>query len=286
MLNAEALDAFSQHPAAAINKYVLPQLQNITCNIQLIPRMQNASATEAFQENDMQRKLVRMILSYAVVLAAAWQAYAQSNKTHYPTMAPVDQYFMADQNAEIALARSAAPKSIADHAEVLVMGRHGYETAVKGTNGFVCLVERSWTAGIDDVDFWNPKLRGPLCLNAPAARSYLPITLMKTRLILAGKSKKQVFDAVGAALDQKKLSSIEPGAMCYMLSKQGYLADAGGHWHPHLMFFTPLTQASSWGANSPGSPVLAARVPEDRLTIFMIPVAKWSDGTPDSNPQR
>lgn len=234
----------------------------------------------------MQRKFVRLIFCHAIALAAAWQAYAQSNKTLYPSMAPVDQYFMADQDAEIALARSAAPKSIADHAEVLVMGRHGYQTAVKGTNGFVCLVERSWTAGIDDPDFWNPKLRGPLCLNAPAARSYLPITLMKTRIILAGKSKKQMFDAIRAALDQKKLPPIEPGAMCYMLSKQGYLADADGHWHPHLMFFAPLAEPSYWGANSPGSPVLAARDPEDRLTIFMVPVAEWSDGTLDSMVQR
>jgi len=68
------------------------------------------------------------------------------------------------------MARSAAPDSISGDAEVMVLGRHGYETAVKGKNGFVCMVWRSWAAGIDDPDFWNPKLRAPVCFNPPAAR--------------------------------------------------------------------------------------------------------------------
>src|SRR5277367_4977117 len=149
-----------------------------------------------------------------------------------------------------------------------------------GKSGFVCIVERSWASGIDDPGFWNPKLRGPLCLNAPAARSYLPRTLKKTDLILAGRSKAQMFEGVKASLDKKELPTIEPGAMCYMLSKQGYLNDEGGHWRPHLMFFAPLTEPAAWGADLKGSPIIAAKVTEDRLTIFMVPVAKWSDGTP------
>jgi hypothetical protein len=221
-------------------------------------------------------------LALVLMLCAAWQAPAQDAKTPYPSMAPLEQYLIADRNAEIALARSAAPESISRDAEVLVLGRHGYETAVKGKNGFVCIVERSWTAGIDDPDFWNPKLRGPLCLNAPAARSYLPLTIKKTELVLAGQSKAQMSDGIKAAFDKKELPTLEPGAMCYMLSKQGYLNDRDGHWHPHLMFFVPQTNAQTWGANLHGSPILASDDPQDRLTIFMIPVAKWSDGTADS----
>ena len=77
-----------------------------------------------------------------VVLGAPYQALAQNAATPYPKMAPIDQYLMADQAAEIALARSAAPESISRDAEVLVLGRHGFETAVKGKNGFVCIVGR------------------------------------------------------------------------------------------------------------------------------------------------
>lgn len=232
----------------------------------------------------MQRKFVNAIFVQIVALAAVGQLQAQSVKTLYPSMAPVNQYLMADRNAEIALARSAAPNSISDHAEILVMGRSGYETAVKGTNDFVCLVERGWTAGIDDPDFWNPKARSPFCLNAAAARSYLPLTILKTRLALAGQSKTQISNAINAALDQKKIPPIERGAMCYMMSKHGYLNNADGPWHPHLMFFAPLTKPESWGANLSDSPMVAAQDTEDRLTIFMVPVARWSDGTPDSNP--
>jgi hypothetical protein len=219
-----------------------------------------------------------ILRGFAVVVVVAVTGQAQDAKTAYPSMAPIDQYLMA-RDAEIALARSAAPDSISKDAEVMVLGQHGYETAVKGKNGFVCIVERGWTAGIDDPSFWNPKLRGPLCLNAAAARSYLPRTIKKTDLILAGRSKAQMFEGLNAALDKKELPAVESGAMCYMLSKQGYLNDSAGHWHPHLMFFIPQADAKSWDANVADSPIIASEMPADRLTIFMVTVAKWSDGT-------
>jgi hypothetical protein len=161
----------------------------------------------------------------------------------------------------------------------MILGRHGYETVVKGKNGFVCVVQRSWTAGIDDPDFWNPKLRAPICFNPPAARSYLPQTIRKTELIIAGRSKAQMFENIEAALDKKELPTPEFGAMCYMMSKQGYLSDRDGHWHPHLMFFLPLTDPTNWGADMPGSPIIGVKDTSGRLTVFLVPVGRWSDGT-------
>ena len=237
------------------------------------------------RKKSMRRAIVRTIalpvIVLAVVLSASRPAHAQDAKTPYPSMAPIEQYLM-NRDAEIALARSAAPESISRDAEVMVLGKHGYETAVKGKNSFVCLVERGWASGIDSPDFWNPKLRGPICLNAPAARTYLPLTIKKTELVLAGQSKTQMFDSVKAAFDKKELPTLEPGAMSYMLSKDGSLGDGNGHWRPHLMFFVPQTDAATWGANLPSSPILASEDAQDRLTIFMVPVAKWSDGTSDS----
>jgi hypothetical protein len=226
--------------------------------------------------------MIRITLSASiglvVLLGGALRAQAQATKTSYPSMAPVEQYMM-ERDAEIALARSAAPESISRDAEVMVLGRHGYETAVHGKNGFVCMVERSWTAGIDEPEFWNPKLRAAICFNPPAARSYLQYTIKKSEWVLAGQSKAQMFESVKAALDKKELPSMEPGAMCYMMSKQSYLNDRAGHWHPHLMFFVPETKGALWGADLSGSPILVSEVPEDRLTVFLIPVGKWSDGT-------
>ena len=233
----------------------------------------------------MQAKKIGPILVTAValvvLLGAAWPATAQDAKAPYPNMAPIEQYLMADRDGEIALARSAAPESISRDAEVLVLGRHSYETAVHGKNGFVCLVERSWTAPVDDPNFWNPKLRGPICLNAAAAHSYLPRTIKKTDLILAGRTKDEMVEAVKAAIDKKELPAMEPGAMCYMLSKQGYLSDQDGHWHPHLMFFFSQTEPASWGAGLAGSPILAFNDTWEPLTTFLVPVRRWSDGTLD-----
>lgn len=227
------------------------------------------------------RTIALRSIALAVVFFAACRVKAQEAKAPYPAMAPLEQYLMPDRNEEIKLARSAAPDSISRDAEVLVLGRHGYETAVQGKNGFVCLVERSWTAGINDPNFWNPKLRGPICLNAPAVRSYLPRTIKKTELVIAGRSRTQMFEAIAAAIDKKELPAPEPGAMSYMLSKQGYLGDqAAGPWLPHLMFFTPKTDSIAWGADLPGSPIITFQNSEERLTVFLIPVRRWSDGTP------
>ena len=220
-------------------------------------------------------------IALVVMLGSGWHATAQSSQEAYPSMAPLDQYLMQDRNSEIALARSAAPESISRDAEVLVLGRHGYETAVKGKNGFVCIVERSWTAPVDDPGFWNPKLRGPLCLNAAAARSYLPRTIKKTELVLAGQTKDQMMKAIVAAIDDKELPAMEPGAMSYMLSKQGYLNDRDGHWHPHLMFFVSQADPGTWGASLPGSPIIAINDTWEHLTTFLVPVRKWSDGSED-----
>ena len=216
-----------------------------------------------------------------LMFAAASQTNAQDAKTAYPNMAPLDQYLMEDREAEIALARSAAPESIARDAEVMVLGRNGYQTAVKGKNAFVCLVERSWMTPIDDPDFWNPKLRAPICFNAAAAHSYMPRTIKKTELILAGRTKAQMMEAMVAAIDKKELPEMEPGAMCYMLSKQGYLSSRDGHWHPHLMFFFSSTDPAAWAANLPGSPIFAFNDTWEHLTTFLIPVRQWSDGTED-----
>jgi len=212
-----------------------------------------------------------------VVLSTAYQAMAQDATTPYPNMAPIDQYLMTDQGAEIALARSAAPESISRDAEVMVLGRHGFETAVKGKNGFVCIVERSWTSA-PDADFWNPKVRTPICWNAAAARSVLLRNIKRTDLILAGRTKDQVDEAIFAAVDKNELPAIELGAMCYMMSKQGYGGDTVEHWPSHLMFYFSQTDPAIWGANLPGSPVIAVADPVEHLTQFVVPVQRWSDG--------
>ncbi|HEX5184588.1 MAG TPA: hypothetical protein VFW19_15740 [Allosphingosinicella sp.] len=204
--------------------------------------------------------------------------------TPYPVMAPLGGYLMPDRAAEIALARSAAPPSVSAGAEILVLGPKGYATAVAGRNGFTCLVERSWFAGLKDDGFWNPKLRGPDCYNRQAARSVLPTFLMRTRWALAGASRGEIIKRTQAAMAAGRIRAPERGSMNYMLSKHGYLGDSvHGPWHPHLMFYMPPMQASDWGADLPGTHVFAARADTgiDPYTLFFVPVGIWSDGSPD-----
>jgi hypothetical protein len=234
----------------------------------------------------MNRKIVNRIacrrLALIAVLGGAWQVQAQDAKTQYPSMAPLDQYLMADRNAEIALARSAAPTSISRDATVLVFEKSGYQTAVEGKKGFTCLVERSWMSPFDSPEFWNPKMRGPICYNPAAVRTILPYTINRSKLALTGLSKAQIRENIAGAIAKNELSMPEAGAMSYMMSKEGNLGDSVGHWCPHLMFHVPKTDDASWGADLEGSPVLYNNenrdVPEPE-TIFMVPVFHWSDGT-------
>jgi hypothetical protein len=221
-----------------------------------------------------------------VALGSSPQMYAQS-KTLYASMATLSEYLMPDRDAEIALARSAAPDSISHDAKVLVLGAHGYETAVEGKNGFVCVVERGWMGPFEgplSANFWNPKLRGPVCFNPPAARSILPMTYKRTEMVLAGQSKAQIIDGIKKFIKQG-LPPLEPGAMAYMMSKDQYLSDEGHHnLMAHLMFYTPLMDGAVWGADLPKSPVMLnpqfSGAPEP-INVFMVPAGWWSDGTAD-----
>jgi hypothetical protein len=216
-------------------------------------------------------------------VSAAGPATAQATApAPYQTMAPIAQYRIASQADEIALARSAAPPSISKDADVMALGEKGYETVAKGKNGFVCIVERSWASDFGDAEFWNPKERAPICFNPASVRSVLPTYLQQTTWLLAGATKAQLVERTKAAIASGRIVAPEVGAMCYMMSKDGYLGDAaGGHWHPHLMFFLPhdAKGPADWGANLPGVPVMGGDADLDPASVYFVVVPKWSDGT-------
>jgi len=201
----------------------------------------------------------------------------------YPTMAPVVQYLSSSATDEIAVARSAAPQAVAVNAEILVLGSKGYRSAVPGKSGFVCMVMRAWANNFDSPDFWNPKLRAPVCFNAAAAHSILPPYLKRTEWALAGASRQVMLERARAALAAHEIPPPDIGSMAYMLSKDGYLGDdVRGHWHPHLMFYLPKTSAAAWGANiGKASAVFADAAALEPQTVFFVPVTRWSDGTLD-----
>jgi len=202
---------------------------------------------------------VSIYLGLLLMLAAGKNTPAQDHKAPYPSMAP--------------LCRASCQRDLCLPIRYQVL-------RVEGKSGFVCIVERSWMSPFDAPQFWNPKLRGPICFNPEAARSILPITYKRTELVLAGQSITEIKESIKAAFDKKQLPLLESGSMCYMMSKDGYLDASAGHWIPHLMFYTPLKV--DWGADQPGSPIMLSQqflgAPEP-VTVFLIPAGKWSDGS-------
>jgi hypothetical protein len=226
------------------------------------------------------RLVTAMWLVGCMALGATGPARSQGE---LPAMAPIEQYLMLDRANEIALARSAAPPAVSADATVLVLTTTGYTTAEPGKNGFVCLVQRAWFSGLGDDEFWNPRERSPICFNRQGARSVLPHYLERTNWALAGQSRDQIIARTRAALAAGQVPAPEIGTITYMMSKHGYNSDAvHGPWHPHLMFFLPHMSPADWGANVHGSPVMGADGGIDPYTIFFVPVAAWSDGTPDA----
>jgi hypothetical protein len=211
------------------------------------------------------------------LFGAAWPIHAQDTKAQdtkspYPSMAPIEQYRM-DRDAEIALARTAAPPSISRDARVLVLGQKNFETAVPGKNGFVCLVGRAFAGPLNNPEFWNPKNRSPICLNPPAARSLLPYAMKETGMALAGASKAQITDAIRAAVAKKELGVPESGSMAYMMSKEAYLTDRGDHNLAHVMFELPRNGVFQ------DNPIFFVSWDPAPVIEFNVPVGQWSDGT-------
>lgn len=210
---------------------------------------------------------------------STWQLRAQDKMEPYPSMAPIGRYMM-ERNAEIALARSAAPESISRDAEVLVLGQKGYETAIKGTSGFICIVARSWMSPFTSQEFWNPKIRGPECYNPPAAESFLPYAVKETVLALSGLSKSQIRDGIKDAVDKKELGAPAAGSLIYMMSKDAYFTDNNNPIFCHLMFDLPSMKGAEWGANQEGTPVFFQQLDPAPVTEFYVVMGKCSDGSP------
>lgn len=209
----------------------------------------------------------------------------------YRRMALITDYLM-DPAQEVALAKSAAPASISKDATVLVLTRTGYETAVTGTNGFVCWVARGFASATDWPERWNPKVRAAGCDNPQAARSMLPIAELRTAMTLAGHRDAEIMERIKAKLRSREIPPLEAGAMCFMMSKAAYLTDLGNHGMAHVMFYIPFKDGADWGANAAGSPIFggnywfsqpdqiaeAAALPP--ISVVLVGTPTWSDGSP------
>lgn len=219
----------------------------------------------------------------SLVVAVAWGALMSVSASAQQGARPdVRPYLMADRAAEIALARTAAPPAISDSATILVLGATGYTEAEHGTNGFTCLVVRSFDDALNDPARWNPKELAPHCFNAPGARSALPTVLKQTEWVMAGLSDDEIIQRFERGYASGEFAPPEPGAMAYMLSPRQTLGANNSHWVPHVMFYYDKSLSPAlWGAAASGTTIIngSAGDPHAPVLVLLIPVRTWSDGS-------
>jgi hypothetical protein len=224
---------------------------------------------------------VRALVSFVapITVVALLMARPLDAQQKNPDLAP---FMIADPVAEVALARTAAPRNINDSATVLVLKRTGFVEAHHGSNGFTCAVLRGFDGGTTDPNFWNSKIRSPVCLNPAASRTVLPGLMKRAEWIMAGVDTTQINARTKQAYAAHEFALPAAGAMAYMLSHQQNLGGDDPHWMPHLMFYYDRSMpASAWGAGDGKSPIIdATGAAPSPIMVLLIPVPQWSDGTP------
>ena len=220
-------------------------------------------------------KTLKVVLAFLLAALSAATMSAQNAK--YP---PLNEYMMTPE-AEIGLARSAAPASISAHATIKILTASGYKTAAQGDNGFVCLVMRGWSAPTyTPAQFrdlvYDAGVRAPICFNPPAARQVLPYYELRSKLGMEGKTPDQIGESVQAAYAKGQLPRRDEVSFAYMWSADQNLASGIGHWHPHMMIFAPYYDNSQLGNNEFGSAL--PQLSDDAGTPFAVVVVPVDDG--------
>jgi hypothetical protein len=172
---------------------------------------------------------------------------------------------------EIALARSAAPGSIAKGARIYVFTDSGYGVADQGTTDVACLVSRSWPDALE-----------PSCYDAEAAATVMPIEMRRVLLFHLGKAAEAVEQEIARGLMEGTYRLPVRLAVVYMMSSgQRLISDDGqprGRWRPHLMIHYPFLTAEAVGHH--GEPSLAGGMvvdPGRPLANLMVVVPQFVD---------
>jgi hypothetical protein len=147
---------------------------------------------------------------------------------------------------QIELALSAAPKEVSSKASVYILGPKGYEKVREGTNGFTCLVERSFKGTTQTSS-------APACFDAEGSRTLMLTYLRKEELRSEGKSEQEIKDDIQKGYEDGRFKVAGIGFL-YMMSDENYVYDdqsqQSGFVPPHLMFYAPYKTAKDLGYDS------------------------------------
>lgn len=196
---------------------------------------------------------------------------------NYP---PLSEYLMP-QDAEIALAKSAAPENISGKATIKVLTASGFQVVHEGDNGFVCMVMRGSSAPTYAPAqlrnlVYDTKLRAPICFDPQASKTVMPYYELRNKLAMQGKTPDEITEGIQAAYSKGVLPKRDGVSFAYMWSADQNLG-AFGHWHPHMMVFCPYYENSMLGSNPLGAPLPIPIVSDDGGTPFAVVVIPVDD---------
>jgi hypothetical protein len=183
---------------------------------------------------------MRFAIAFVVLLTThATSAFCQSTRTP-ANLSRAGRRALLPRDSEIMLARSAAPRSVSSQATVMIFTDSGFTVAEQGTNGVVCVVNRSWPASLE-----------PHCFDEEAAATILPMELRRTMLYHQGRSTADADREIASGLATGRFRLPTRPAMSYMMSAgQQLVGDDGtpaGHWRPHVMIYYPFLTNSAMG---------------------------------------
>src|SRR5260370_3510388 len=220
---------------------------------------------------------MRKIVGGVVVLFVSMQGAAlRGQSAKFPALS---EYMMA-RDAEIALAKSAAPDNISGHATIKVLTASGFQAVHNGDNGFVCMVMRGWSAPTyTPAQFrdlvYDPKVHAPICFNPAASRTVIPYYELRSKLGMEGKTPEQIAEGIQAAYAKGELPKRDVVSFAYMWSAHQHLGPGIDAWHPHMMVFSPYYENSMLGGNEFVAPLPI--VTDDGGTPFAVVVIPVDD---------
>jgi len=181
------------------------------------------------------------------------------------------------RDLEIALARSAAPPSVASRARVWIFAAGTYVIADSGSSGVQCRVGRGW-----------PQALEPHCFDEEGARTIMPIEMRKDELLHRGVSTDSVEREIAAGIAAGRYRLPQRPAVSWMLSSAQVLYDDDGTrvgaWRPHIMIYYPYLTPEGVGTGT--NQDLAAGIvvsPGSPMSNIMIVVPKAVDPALDSS---
>ena len=154
------------------------------------------------------------LLSVAVLFSSA----AAQDTPQEPTREVHLATASTPREQQIALALSAAPTEVSSKATVYILGPKGYEKVREGTNGFSCLIERSFRGTTQTSS-------APACFDAEGSRTITVAYLRREELRAEGKSEAEIKDDIAKGYEDGRFKTPGPGFL-FMMSSENYVYDS------------------------------------------------------------